>query len=202
MKISNKLIALCSIFIFISIQSNDILITAAHNGLISEAQKLSQNPNIDINYQLPQDKFGGLIQGDTALHAVIKNIINDSKKNDKALYKSLLKQRLQIIDALLNNTNINVNLQNKNGKTPLLLAMEICPMEFEIIKKLLRKNADEEIKDNNGSNFFDYLEKNPQVKKLYIEFKKILNATLMRTIDDYLTKLPKELNKTICDYVH
>lgn len=77
------------------------------------------------------------------------NIDNSKLNNFDTLLFTLVvnNQKKKLINQLKNNKN-NINIQDKDGDTPLHIAMFLC--NFEIIKILLNYGADLSIKDKWG----------------------------------------------------
>lgn len=144
----------------------------------------------DINYQIDEDTRAkcGIpedMRGASPLHVVIcgpryLDYINDYNDitftclellfdgraaADKLAKVNLngpeAKRRVEMVNILLSNPRINVNLQDDNGNTPLILAARFDLLSTEcrnqIISLLLAAGADITIKNNRGLCFLDYV---------------------------------------------
>ncbi len=120
----------------ISYNSDTALTLATHYGYDTIAQLLIEK-NFDIN---AQDKHGN-----TALMLSIKrewhkNIFYDGRRN--------------IAKMLLSRPDIDINRQNNLGETALIIA--VMYENSEMIKLLLEKNANVDLKDGRGFTAFDW----------------------------------------------
>jgi len=189
---------------------NDQFLRAASDGNLDQMEKLYSN-GAQIN---SLDEVG-----DTALSLIIwqsNNLINIIKfliskgidinaKNihdESALSVAISKDsRLDLIETLIKQENINLDQLSQNGDTPLTRA---C---FRVIHELLNENR-EEIKkfrkiiiklllqyganpitprDYWGKTFFDYVREFPEIGEIYTEY--------------LLSIFPKELCKLVVEYV-
>jgi ankyrin repeat protein len=107
----------------------------------------------DVNLKAP-------FNGNSALFfAVIGNALN---KNREKIIKNLVIH------------GGDINLKNKLGQTPLILAVWNCPNKLNIIKKLVSLGADINIKDNKGWSALE-LATSDKVRKILLNTKIVPN---------------------------
>jgi Transglutaminase elicitor/Ankyrin repeats (3 copies) len=105
------------------------------------------------------------------------NVVTKDKEN--ALLIAVANNNRPIVDLLFaNGGQFSINVQDKDGRTPLLLLLNNSQWfdfkKTELIKKLLSSNASVTIKDNSGKNALDYIEplrKKPWGNKIFEMFK-------------------------------
>ncbi len=124
-----------------------------HKEIVELLLNHDANPNIQDN------------EGFTPLHAAIENncigIVslllsrgaNPNLQNNEGItplhWAAFEPPRVEILELLLQQTNINLNTQNTDGTTPLYAA--VCSRNREIVNSLLSRGANPNIQDNNGN---------------------------------------------------
>ena len=87
----------------------------------------------------------------TPLHYAVEGLYGSSSN---AVDPENIRQRISMIKMLLKQPTIIINCQNKDKKTPLLIAVDLN--DEEVVEILLDAGADPDIKDKNGKSPLDY----------------------------------------------
>jgi len=115
------------------------------------------------------------------------NINSLDEDHRSALHDAAVEGNKAAVQILLAHPDIDINIRNDAGYTPLMSA--VSANKLEIVKLLLDKNADFTICNENGRSVFHFAitKENPQIFDLLItkmesskspgEFKKLINAT-------------------------
>lgn len=126
------------------------------------------------------------------------NIINECG-NSILYYAVKSTTDINILKKLLILENIDINIQNYNGVTPLMRAVVNdgnIPLNQEKIKLLLKAGADPNIKNYNGMTIMDYSKKYKRYEDLFDEhFKKTNKNEQITLIEDKLKELVNQLEQ-------
>ena len=85
------------------------------------------------------------------------NINFQNKFGISALHVAVRYKNKQLLDLLLKNKNINVNIYDNNGNTPLSIALMDVNFDEDIIIKLLESGADVNQSDKYGYRLYDFV---------------------------------------------
>ena len=120
------------------------------------------------------------------LYNYLKNIPKNLKINNlnETLVHWASKKNMLILIKLLNKLNYSINIQNKNGSTPLHIA--VLNMFPYIVKILLKNGANIYIKDNKKFNSLYYCNYNINHFNNFKDLNKILE--IKNYIDNYKEK--------------
>ena len=102
------------------------------------------------------------------------NVNFQNKTGNSALHIAVKTKNMDLLELLLKNKNINVNIQDCNGNTPLAKALFLFDerIDEDIIIKLLESGADINELDNFGYRLHEYLKSMKKVNE-YIKKHKI-----------------------------
>ena len=108
-------------------------------------QYLIKSPSASIN---SRDE-----NGYTPLHYAVVGL-RPRQGGDEGTQQTKLRQRISMIKLLLKHPKIRINCRDKQGKTPLLIAVNSD--KADVVKIFLKDGANPNIKDNNGKSPLDY----------------------------------------------
>jgi ankyrin repeat protein len=85
------------------------------------------------------------------------NINVQNKYGVSALYIAVHEKNIELLELLLKNKNINIDIQDINGDTPLTKALLAAKYDEDIIIKLLDAGADLNKTDNVGYRLYEFI---------------------------------------------
>lgn len=154
------------------------LIRAFWNNDSDKIKRLLNEPNIDVNYYDKKLKTSALLWSHDNIENM-KLLLNrpeidvnvKNERNETILFIASTQDRLDIVKELLKRSDVDVNVQdNMFFRTPLIVSAQF--KKFEVVKELLKRpDIDLNIKDEDGKDFFDYLNKKEKsvIKKEFPE---------------------------------
>jgi len=107
--------------------------------------------------------------GNTALHHLVLSESFDNPKSKHNLIRTLR--------VLLSNKDIDLNIKNNDGHTPLMIAS--LNNNLEVVRNLLQSRANPNIKDDQGYTAFN-LATNPEIKSLIEMYQSGDNESIQR----------------------
>ena len=180
---------------------NDIVLMKKLEGYKLNLTKIYTNLFKDIS---KIDKIGIITQGDlnepldNKYEGKVHRILNSNYSEIKSQKESCFVIDYDIIDSLSKHPNLDINIGDKNGHTPLFRAIEM--KNYESVNKLINNGASIKQKDINGNNALSFALKNyrRRINKKYVNIYKICDEVAENVFEDYKNKydnnLPKNAN--------
>jgi ankyrin repeat protein len=97
------------------------------------------------------------------------NINVQNKYGVSALYIAVHEKNIELLELLLTNKNINIDIQDINGDTPLTIALLDAKYDEDIIIKLLDAGADLNKTDNFGYRLYEFVSESMEEVNKYVK---------------------------------